>query len=179
MHNKFYTQVQVQSPCQQPWSEMTPEQQGRFCNACARTVIDFTNCTDEELFAFFSTDRKERVCGRFLPEQLDRPLQSTPTSTRSIWGWVRAVASLILPMLLQSKADAQQALIPAYNPPGDTGKVRVVKRPPVLGIAIRNRIQPEDTPKPTRTDVDIQQTPVTRKEGELDKPSQSKTGTTH
>lgn len=175
MQNKFYPQIQVQEPCQQPWSEMTPEQQGRFCNACARTVIDFTTSSDEELIAFFSTDRTDRVCGRFRPEQLGRPLESARPSR---WGWLRTLASLILPVFIHSKSDAQQVHPPAYRTTGDSGSVRVIKRPPVLGIVVKDRIQPEKESPNMKSDVDPRQTGP-RKREELKDTGKTKKNLSH
>ncbi len=125
--------------------------------------------------AYFSTDRTDRVCGRFRPEQLDRPLQST---RRFSWGWLRALASLILPVFMHSKANAQQVPPPAYHPTGDSGSVRMIKRPPVLGIVIKDRIQPEKQSPTTKPDVDPRQTAPRRKEGLTD-PGKTKKDLSH
>ncbi len=48
---------------------MTPNAKGRFCSSCTKTVVDFTNKTDEEIQAVF---RKEgKLCGRFKKTQLE------------------------------------------------------------------------------------------------------------
>jgi hypothetical protein len=40
----------IPEPCHQNWDAMTPNEQGRHCNACAKTVVDATNLTDEEIW---------------------------------------------------------------------------------------------------------------------------------
>jgi hypothetical protein len=35
-------QISIPEPCHENWHTMTPTQQGRFCNACAKEVVDFS-----------------------------------------------------------------------------------------------------------------------------------------
>lgn len=52
---------------------MSPNEQGRHCNICCKTVVDFTAMTDEQVKYFFINKKKEEnVCGRFKKEQLQR-----------------------------------------------------------------------------------------------------------
>ena len=46
-------QLSIPEPCHQTWREMTPTQQGRFCNSCAKEVIDFSTMTDTEVLNYF------------------------------------------------------------------------------------------------------------------------------
>lgn len=68
-------QLAIPQPCHENWEQMTKEQQGRFCNACATTVIDFTSMSDEALLNFFKNKTSGDYCGRVLNIQLDRNLQ--------------------------------------------------------------------------------------------------------
>jgi len=52
---------------------MTTARQGRFCDHCQKTVIDFTTWSDGALYSFFSKNNGH-ICGRFLGSQLDRPI---------------------------------------------------------------------------------------------------------
>lgn len=58
------------SACQEDWQQMTPAAQGRHCDQCRRTVLDFTQATQPELEAAFLAAPDGRVCGRFQPQQL-------------------------------------------------------------------------------------------------------------
>jgi hypothetical protein len=69
--SSFY--LTIPQPCQQAWEEMTPDANGRFCSNCNKTVMDFTNLSDEELLAMIRQSTT-KVCGRFQTSQLDRPL---------------------------------------------------------------------------------------------------------
>jgi hypothetical protein len=64
--------VTIPKPCHEDWAAMTPNEQGRHCGMCAKTVIDFTQMTDETIKLFFINKKEEKVCGRFKQEQLHR-----------------------------------------------------------------------------------------------------------
>lgn len=63
----------IPKPCHQNWDQMTPDEKGRFCGACQKTVVDFTNMSDRELAAFFKKPAGS-VCGRFHQDQLNREI---------------------------------------------------------------------------------------------------------
>lgn len=59
---------------------MTPEKQGRFCQSCSTTVIDFTAMTDAQMINWL-TRQNGKTCGRFREDQLERNLR--PVSSRA------------------------------------------------------------------------------------------------
>ena len=65
-----YLQIQIPKPCTQSWNEMNAGIEGRFCNSCRKTVIDFTLMSDDDLANFFKKN-KGHTCGRFTQEQLN------------------------------------------------------------------------------------------------------------
>ena len=65
---------------------MTPGDQGRFCNACAKTVVDFSMMSDLQVLNYFSTVSDEKVCGRALPDQLNRNM-TMPREPKKRWFW--------------------------------------------------------------------------------------------
>jgi hypothetical protein len=69
--------ITVAKLCHQSWDDMTPNSDGRHCNECSKTVVDFTDYSDAELIAFFSKTQ-DRVCGRFRATQLSRQLHIPP-----------------------------------------------------------------------------------------------------
>ncbi len=80
--------LSIPEPCHENWQQMTPTQQGRFCNACAKEVVDFSTMTDIQVLNYFSTLTQEKVCGRALPEQLDRALSRPETPKKKLfWYW--------------------------------------------------------------------------------------------
>lgn len=60
-----FIKIQVSTPCHEKWEHMQTAAQGNFCNACQKTVIDFTKMTDNQLMEYFKKPGTN-VCGRFL-----------------------------------------------------------------------------------------------------------------
>ena len=89
--------LSIPKPCHENWQEMTPTQQGRFCNSCAKEVVDFSIMTDREVLNYFTKKEDAKVCGRFIPEQLDKPIQiQFPEKRRRYWYWNYAAAFFLL-----------------------------------------------------------------------------------
>jgi hypothetical protein len=65
--------IYIQNPCSESWADMYSLQDGRHCEQCEKTVIDFSTFSDGELARFLETKPKN-VCGRFTLDQLDCPL---------------------------------------------------------------------------------------------------------
>ncbi|MEO6720383.1 MAG: carboxypeptidase-like regulatory domain-containing protein [Ferruginibacter sp.] len=84
-------QLSIPDPCHQSWDHMTPTQQGRFCNACAKEVIDFSQMSDTDVLNYFSIVNKDKVCGRAYPDQLNRNIETMPAKKIS-WYWHYAIA---------------------------------------------------------------------------------------
>ena len=81
-------QLTIPEPCHENWQQMTPTDQGRFCNACAKEVIDFSTMTDIQVLNYFTNMTHEKVCGRALPEQLDRTIsRPAQPKKRLFWYW--------------------------------------------------------------------------------------------
>ncbi len=98
------TRLTVPSTCLQSWQAMTPDQQGRFCTRCQKTVVDFTAMTDTGVLAHLQqTD--EPGCGRFRPDQLNRTMVEPLNRRVSRWQW----ASLLLAGWLSSQAVQAQS----------------------------------------------------------------------
>ncbi|MBP6430605.1 MAG: hypothetical protein KA319_02475 [Ferruginibacter sp.] len=64
--------ISIPTPCHEDWNAMIPNAQGKHCNACAKTVVDFTSMTDDEVKHFLLNRKSEKLCGRFRNEQLHR-----------------------------------------------------------------------------------------------------------
>ncbi len=62
--------ISIPTPCHEDWQAMAPNEQGRHCTFCAKTVIDFTTMSDDEVKYFFLNKKEEKVCGRFRNQQL-------------------------------------------------------------------------------------------------------------
>ena len=81
-------QLSIPQPCHENWHHMTPTQQGRFCNSCAKEVVDFSMMTDTEVLNYFTKLTSEKVCGRALPAQLNRIIaRPKEPKKRLFWYW--------------------------------------------------------------------------------------------
>jgi hypothetical protein len=95
-------QVGIQNPCSENWSQMSPEADGRFCASCQKKVHDFTMMGDQEILQWFARHQGS-ACGRFRPDQLNRPMVSPPEK-KSRW---RYWHYLIAGLLFSSEVSAQ------------------------------------------------------------------------
>ena len=75
--NTHTVSIQIPSPCHESWDSMQPNNKGKFCGSCQKTVIDFTNKSDIEIRNLLLARAGEKVCGHFKKTQVDRPLKLT------------------------------------------------------------------------------------------------------
>lgn len=64
----------IDNPCDQEWSSMTKTDTGKFCSQCSKTVIDFTQLTDNEIIQIVE-QTSDTLCGRLTKQQLNRILE--------------------------------------------------------------------------------------------------------
>jgi len=70
MTNSF--RLSVSKPCNENWDSMVPDEVGRYCLTCNKSVIDFSLMTDKEIELFFIQNNSKDVCGRFKRNQIER-----------------------------------------------------------------------------------------------------------
>ena len=71
--------INIPEPCNEDWNKMTTTDKGRFCNSCAKTVVDFTNMLPNEIEQYFQ--KNANVCGRLKSSQLNSITIHIPTQT--------------------------------------------------------------------------------------------------
>ncbi len=76
---------------------MKPEEKGKFCGSCQKTVIDFTSMSDRQIAEFFKKPVGS-TCGRFHNDQLDRPIEIPKKRIP----WVKYFFTIALPAFLAS-----------------------------------------------------------------------------
>ena len=97
-------QIHMSQPCHENWHNMTPNEQGRFCGACQKTVVDFSAMNDKELLAYITNVAGYTACGRFSNDQLNRTIETAESKRRFSWAYVWNV---ILATFLVTDANAQ------------------------------------------------------------------------
>lgn len=91
--------ISIPKPCHEEWAAMLPNEHGRHCNICCKTVVDFTDMSDEQVKHFFINKKKgESVCGRFKTAQLQRIKIQLPSNiyTISMPLWKRFLTACLL-----------------------------------------------------------------------------------
>jgi len=66
--------IRIPEPCFENWNEMSSREQGRHCNACSKTVVDFTGWHPQEILFYLKANAG--TCGRFRNDQLNVPIPS-------------------------------------------------------------------------------------------------------
>lgn len=109
--------IDIPVPCSQQWGQMAPNREGRFCDHCHKTVIDFTGLTNQQIIDVISGSSK--ICGRLENKQLsainDMLNRETVTMPRNIWKRIAIAAAVIwsIPFL---KTEAQSKLATVQQP---------------------------------------------------------------
>ncbi len=92
--------IQIPKPCHQDWNTMEPNEQGRHCLQCCKTVVDFTNREPEEIMQYLKAHSAQHVCGRFTAAQINTPIAVTEEMTFHIFNsslsYFKKIAALIL-----------------------------------------------------------------------------------
>jgi hypothetical protein len=108
--------ISIPKPCHENWNEMLPEQQGRHCLACSKTVVDFTNWEANDILVYLQQKSSEKVCGRFNQEQVvetsyfqnEQLVQSVLQARMPLLRKIAAVIVICFGLLQGSEANAQK-----------------------------------------------------------------------
>lgn len=107
--------LNIPRPCHEKWNDMTPNERGRFCNHCSKTIIDFTKMSDKEIISVLT--HQPNVCGRFRNEQMNRPIAlSESTVIHSYFPLRNIVFGLFIlttPLVVFSQTDTTKTEIHA------------------------------------------------------------------
>lgn len=86
--------ISIQNPCSQSWDIMEQRSIGRHCNSCNKTVVDFTNFTDEQLINFFQKS-EGTICGRIEENRLNTPLVLPTLPKRNRLQWLFPLTTIL------------------------------------------------------------------------------------
>lgn len=67
---KTHYSISIPKPCHEDWSQMSPNEKGRFCQSCSKSVIDFTSMGKESIKDYLASNNNNKICGRFKSTQL-------------------------------------------------------------------------------------------------------------
>lgn len=88
-------QLQIPVPCTQHWDDMIPVKDGRFCESCAKKVVDFSLLNDQQILDIIRNG-SQSGCGRFTDDQLNRLLiekQKSPVLPAIVLGTALTMAT--------------------------------------------------------------------------------------
>ncbi len=90
--------ITIPEPCRQSWDKMTPDDTGRYCHSCKKSVIDFTSKTDEEITQYILDHANGTLCGRFKYTQVQRIVIDLPENIFHIQMplWMRFLVACLL-----------------------------------------------------------------------------------
>jgi hypothetical protein len=112
---KKQIQLSIADPCTENWQKMTPNNEGKFCTSCQKTVVDFSTMSDAEVIRYFE-HYKGATCGRFTEKQLSAPITvATLGKPQRHWAW--ALSALLLPTFAASQTVKPSELISIVETP--------------------------------------------------------------
>ncbi|MCF3108477.1 hypothetical protein LL912_06785 [Niabella sp. CC-SYL272] len=133
--------IQIPTPCHENWETMHPGENGRYCNTCCKTVVNFTNMTPGEISAYLVQYQSQKICGRFTEKQLtveyDTGLYMAARHiARSGWPSMKKIAAVFVLLFALSLKGSAQA------PQKDTQSVLTVTG----GVKRSAKITPDANP---------------------------------
>jgi hypothetical protein len=99
---KSSLQFEIKEPCAQDWNHMTPKRDGRFCDSCQLTVVDFANKTPEEISIYLKEYSSESVCGHFKSDDIKHQNKIDSLISSLNKKGLRYISMLILGVLILS-----------------------------------------------------------------------------
>jgi len=92
--------IRIEAPCDQNWDQMKPNDNGRHCASCCKTVVDFTDWPLELIAQYLQEKGKGNVCGHFRANQLNTPFETQEALANKVWQAAiplyRKIAALII-----------------------------------------------------------------------------------
>ena len=100
--------ISIPQTCHQPWQQMSASGNGRHCEHCCKTVVDFTKMTNDEIIGYLAT--KNNVCGRFNQQQLSNLNQHGNLPVSGRWKrWVMAAGLFASTLFYRTSAQVKPA----------------------------------------------------------------------
>jgi hypothetical protein len=108
--------INIPKPCHEDWNKFTPAEQGKHCQVCAKTVIDFTSWEPNTIATFLITNKEEETCGRFTKTQLETAIPTAAEFAKQISyfrmpTWKKIAAIFLFAFVLQNNSFANEAIV--------------------------------------------------------------------
>ncbi len=137
--------LNIENPCHENWDNMLEEEKGKFCQACQKSVVDFSRMTNEQIIDFINSTN-EKICGRIAKHQLNVPISNYRNVKTPFFN--RYVAGFVLALGLYYPATSQNTK-PANEKVQTMGEISVRNKPALnKPLLIRGRLIHEKTKKP-------------------------------
>jgi len=94
--------IYIPEPCHEDWGKMTPNEKGAYCRVCAKTVVDFSERSDEDVQKFLLDNAENKICGRFRVSQIES--DETPKLKIEMPKW--EFPGFLIPVLTPFRATA-------------------------------------------------------------------------
>ncbi|MBZ4191111.1 hypothetical protein [Niabella beijingensis] len=93
--------IQIPVPCHENWDTMVPQEKGRYCSSCCKTVVDFTHMTTDDIAAYLIRHQSQKICGRLTEAQLakeyDTDIYRAATHiAHSEWSLMKKIAAVFV-----------------------------------------------------------------------------------
>src|SRR6187402_2140187 len=92
--------IHIPIPCHEDWNAMQPRENGRHCESCCKTVVDFIDWEPEAIQNYLMARQDEPTCGRFTNDQMATPViderQYVAAVKRYRGGFLQQFAAIVL-----------------------------------------------------------------------------------
>lgn len=143
--------LEIKSPCEEKFNEMTPNASGSFCSSCAKNVIDLSTKTNSEIAKFISHSKdKNNICARLKTSQLEQQFELNETSKITNFKYAVTVAATVLltsNVVGQQKEPIKTEIGCVKANPHVVGKI-AYQETKMVSFAITGKISEKNTKKP-------------------------------
>lgn len=137
--------INIENPCHENWDKMLQEEKGKFCQACEKSVVDFSRMGNAEIIDFLNK-ANGKVCGRISKYQLNTPISNYVPVKSTFFN--KYIAGVLMALGLYSPAHSQTKPTTPKEIEVTMGTV-AVRKPMGLGaLTINGKLIDSKTKKP-------------------------------
>jgi hypothetical protein len=139
-------QINIPEPCNESWDKMTPQEKGRFCGNCKKTIIDYSLQPDR-VIAQAIKEGNGKICGRFRTDQLQRDIVLEPQFYQNTrWKTFGLMLSGLLAAGALKGQDNQNHLsaTPSFEVSTNTSVKKDIQRPLKKEVKITGKLVDKD-----------------------------------